>query len=302
VGTGGSSSQSSAQGTGGDSTSSSSTSSGGGSATTGGAAGSATTGGGAGPGGAGGAAGSGASDASTPDASNADAGTVEAAGDSGITCAGYALELEGLGYLQVNRMVQDDFTLEAWIKTITSFSGTNFYDGNGLIYADVGGVANDFGSSILSGKFAFGVGNPDTTITSTTMVTTGQWVHVAATRRKSTGEIQLFVNGQLESSKTVAQTASLTASATMTFGANSIDGKYFNGAIDEIRVWNVVRTQPEIAMTVHKTLTGNEPGLVAYYRLDESGGMVAVDSSPSHGDATLSGEANRIVSDSPLCP
>jgi hypothetical protein len=297
-------STSTAQGAGGEATSSSSSSgSTGGAATTGGGAGSATTGGGAGAGGAGGAAGSGTPDASTPDASNADAGTVEAAVDTGIlTCAGHALELEGLGYLQVNRMVQDDFTLEAWIKTITSFSGTNFYEGNGLIYADIGGVANDFGSSILSGKFAFGVGNPDTTITSTTMVTTGQWVHVAATRKKSTGALQVFVNGQLEASGTVAQTASLTASTIMTFGANSIDGKYFNGVIDEIRIWNVVRTQPEIAGALHKTLTGTEPGLVAYYRLDESDGMAASDSSASHTSATLSGTANWIASDSPLCP
>ena len=169
-------------------------------------------------------------------------------------------------------MVQDDFTLEAWIKTITSYSGTNFYEGNGLFYADVGGSANDFGTSVLSGKFAFGVGNPDTTIVSTTMVTTGQWVHVAATRRKSTGEIQVFVNGQLESSKIVAQTASLSAQSLMTIGANSVDGKYFNGTVDEVRIWNVVRTQPEIAGALHKTLAGSEPGLVAYYRLDESSG------------------------------
>src|SRR5439155_25251518 len=116
----------------------------------------------------------------------------------------------GAGYLQASRVVQDDFTLEAWIQTSSSLAGTNFYQGNGLIYADVGGSANDFGAAILSDKFAFGVGNPDTTIVSTTTVTTGQWVHVAATRRRTTGEIQVIVNGQLESAMTVAQTASLT--------------------------------------------------------------------------------------------
>jgi hypothetical protein len=133
-------------------------------------------------------------------------------------------------------------------------------------------------------------------------VTTGQWVHVAATRRKSTGEIQVLVNGQVEASRTVAQTASLTASSIMTFGANSIDGKYFNGAIEEVRIWNVVRTQPEVAGAVHKTLTGTEPGLVAYYRLDEADGMSAADGSPSHTNATLTGEGIWIPSDAPLCP
>jgi Concanavalin A-like lectin/glucanases superfamily len=267
--------------------------------TTGGTAGSSTTGGGTGPGGASGTGGSDAPDAGTP---NVDA-TAEAAADTGaVGCAGHALQLEGIGYLQVTRMVQDDFTLEAWIRTTTSYSGTNFYEGNGLIYADVGGTANDFGSSILSGQFAFGVGNPDTTITSTTMVTTGDWVHVAATRRKSTGEIQVFVNGHLEASKTVAQTASLTAQTLMTIGANSIDGKYYNGMIDEVRIWNVVRSETEITGTLHKTLAGNEPGLVAYYRLDESSGTSAADSSTSQSAAALTGEGTWIVSDAPTCP
>jgi hypothetical protein len=302
AGTGGaggsSSSTSQAAGGGAGSTSSSA-------ATTGGGAGSATSAGGAAgdtTGGAGGAAGSSAEDASTPDVFVVDTGSPEVASDANVGCAGHALELDGIGYLQVARMVQDDFTLEAWIKTTTSYTGTNFYEGNGLIYADVGGTANDFGSSILSGKFAFGVGNPDTTIISTTTVTNGQWVHVAATRLKSTGEIQVFVNGQLESSKIVAQTASLTAQSLMTIGANSIDGKYFNGVIDEVRIWNIVRSQADIAATLHKTLTGNEPGLVAYYRLDESSGASAADSSPSHADAAVSGEGTFVVSDAPTCP
>src|SRR6266540_3002106 len=73
---------------------------------------------------AGGAAGTDVNDAAAP-------------GDAPIVnCAGHALQLDGTGYLQANRIVQDDFTLEAWIKTTTSLTGSNFYEGNGLIYAD----------------------------------------------------------------------------------------------------------------------------------------------------------------------
>ena len=39
---------------------------------------------------------------------------------------------------------------------------------------------------------------------------------------------------------------------------------WWNGYLDEIRMWNIVRTQEEIQATMNKTLTGNEPGLVAY--------------------------------------
>jgi hypothetical protein len=54
-------------------------------------------------------------------------------------------------------------------------------------------------------------------------------------------------------------------------------------------------------------LTGNEPGLVGYYRFDDATGTTAVDTSPTHGNATLSdGDAAAaptwVTSDAPVCP
>ena len=45
-------------------------------------------------------------------------------------------------------------------------------------------------------------------------------------------------------------------------------GKNFMGKIDDVRMWNVVRSQEEIQNTMNQTLTGDEPGLVAYYPMD----------------------------------
>jgi hypothetical protein len=277
------------QGTGGAATSSTSTTTG--SSTGGGGAATTTTGGGGSDVDGGGGSGGGTDDASA-----------DVPVDAGLSCAGYALELPGTGYLQTNRIVQDDFTLEAWMKTTVSLTGVNFYEGAGFIYADVAGSANDFGTSILSSKFAFGVGNPDTTIHSTSDVTTGQWVHVAATRQESNGQIQIFVNGQLEASMLVAQISPLSAQSVLSIGANTIDNRYFNGVVDEIRLWSIVRTQQDIQATMHKTLVGNEPGLVTYYRADEGTGANVGDSSSSKNDAILAGVANWIPSDAPVCP
>jgi hypothetical protein len=210
----------------------------------------------------------------------------------------------------VNRPVQDDFTLEAWIKTTTSTMGTGYPEGNGVFYADKGMNGNDFGSAILNGKFAFGVGNSATstamtTLLSTTNVDTGQWVHVAATRRMSTGEIQVFVNGAFEGARVVStQKNSLNAQVLMTIGGNTVDFHYFVGLIDEVRAWNVVRTGPEITATMRKSLVGNEPGLVGYWKFDDGTGAVATDGSSSatknHG--SVSGFANWVASDAPVCP
>jgi len=44
----------------------------------------------------------------------------------------------------------------------------------------------------------------------------------------------------------------------------------FNGLADEVRVWNYARTQTEISTYLHQELTGNESGLVAYYRFENN--------------------------------
>jgi len=153
----------------------------------GGAAGGGTAGGGA----MGGAPGSDGG----PDGGGAGGGPADAALD-GPSCAGHALEFQGMiGYATFNRPIQDDFTLEAWIQpsaTLAPLTGSNIWNGYGIVYADMIGTTNDFGSSIVNGKFAFGVGNPDTNVQSTTAIENGRWTHVAATRSMATGEISVI--------------------------------------------------------------------------------------------------------------
>jgi len=231
--------------------------------------------------------------------------TLEAGGaDAPPVCAGFAAKFNGSAQLRVPRMIQDDFTIEAWIKTASSPSGRWFWDGNGLIYADSccdPDPADDFGTSVLNGKFAFGTGNPDTVIESSTDVTTDRWVHVAATRMMMNGENRVYVNGALESSVTTTEQNSLTTQPTLTLG-NTLGGHYYVGLMDEVRLWNVVRTASEIAVDMHGSSSGNEQGLVAYWRFDDPGGSVALDSSPSHADATIIGPLQWAPLNAPICP
>ena len=103
-----------------------------------------------------------------------------------------ALEFDGTGdYVEVPRVVQDDFTLMAWIKTDTPglSLGAQGYQGSGLIWSDVAGVANDFILAVLGTKLSFFCGNPDLSANSDRDVVTGEWVHVTATRSAQEGKI-----------------------------------------------------------------------------------------------------------------
>jgi len=221
-------------------------------------------------------------------------------------CAGWAAQFTATSSLSVARPVEDDFTIEAWIKTTVSRKGSMFYHGSGVIYADAPSGsnplgANDFGTAILNDRFAFGIGNPDNTLESNTQVTTGQWVHVAATRDMAAGQARVFVNGVDEGSVTTTQKGSLTDQATLYLGCTLNDQNHFIGQMDEVRIWNVVRTEAEIAATMRQRLTGREPRLVAYWRFDDRGGLTAVDSSPAKADATIAGMLEWVASDAPIC-
>jgi hypothetical protein len=219
-------------------------------------------------------------------------------------CAGTALSLDGTtNYAMILRPVQDDFTLEALIKTSASLSGTLAYEGRGLFFADVGGGNNDFGVSILNGRLAFGVGNPpgsDLIVSSVSMVITNQWTHVAVTRTKATGGFQVLVNGVVEGEMaTSPQVNSLTAATMMMIGSAG-GGQLFQGQLDEVRIWNIARSGTDIAATMRQRLVGNETGLVRYWRLDDGSGSLAADSSISNVSALFNGTVTWVPSDS-LC-
>lgn len=226
-------------------------------------------------------------------------GTTEAggpAGDAGdrldagpdASCTGLALQLDGDAHVVMPRLVQDDFTLEAWVRTTASLQGTEHYQGRGLIDADVNGVRDDFATEILNDRFVFGVSND--TLSGTSVVTTGEWIHVAATRRVDTGEMQVFVAGRLEASRVSANRASLADSASIALGGFA-SARHFIGEIDEVRLWNVVRTPEQIAASLRERLTGLEEGLVAYFNFDDGGVPATLDSSSEVAATWVGGAA-----------
>jgi hypothetical protein len=115
------------------------------------------------------------------DASGSDISFFDATVSSGGGVS--SLYFDGVNdYVTVQREVQDNFTLQAWVKTETSRSGSKFYQGLGIVYADFPSRAYDFGTSILNGKFSFGTGFSDETILSSTSIDNNEWNHVVATR------------------------------------------------------------------------------------------------------------------------
>ena len=72
------------------------------------------------------------------------------------------------------------------------------------------------------------------------------------------------------------------------------DGQFWNGALDEIRIWNVARTKDEILASMNSPLTGNENGLVGYWNFDDG---TANDLTANGNDGEFKGDAKVVDSD-----
>lgn len=216
-------------------------------------------------------------------------------------CMGFALSLDGSNFASIPRPVEDDFTLEAWIQTSASLSGTNAFAGRGLLDADISGMGenNDFSTGVLNDRLAFGVGNPDTTVQGITLLTTGQWVHVAVTRRASNGQLQIIVNGALDGSGTSSNRNALSAPMAISFGG-AVLSRHFIGLIDEVKIWSVVRSVQQVASDMRERPSAAEADLVGYYPFEDQGTLQTADISALGVDATLSGGPTYVPS-SALC-
>jgi hypothetical protein len=123
------------------------------------------------------------------------------------------------------------------------------------------------------------------------------WYHLAGTYNGST--ITIFVNGLAIDSKSISgrlhidQSDLYVGKGDPTFSA----GEYFHGALDEIRIWNVARSQEQIQAAMNTTLTGKEEDLVAYWNFDDG---TAKDLSGHGNDGVLSGDARIVESPRPV--
>lgn len=153
--------------------------------------------------------------------------------------------------VDVSRPVEDDFTLCAWVKTTAqgAGAGTQHYLSRAIMHAEAGGLDNDFGFGMDANErltFGDGSSSSDYGVHGTSVINTGNWTHVCATRRKDNGAMKVYVNGTEEGAGT-GSTTSLTANSTLTIG-NGTDGALrWNGLIDDVRVYAYALHADEIA-------------------------------------------------------
>lgn len=121
-------------------------------------------------------------------------------------------------------------------------------------------------------------------------VSAGTWHHVAATLRASTRTLTIYLDGGQVAQGRVA--LSRGNAVPLSIGRFGDTGGHWNGKIDDLRIWNVVRSAAQIATGFRAELDTPPAGLVANWKFNEASGTNAADSSGSPADATLNSGAS----------
>jgi len=242
---------------------------------------------------------------------------------------GYALQFTGTG-TNVNRVDirldgparpvdvgATDFTLEWWMKVnagdvnpgnVCQTGRDGWIQGNLVFDRDVDGSGDygDYGVSLFGTGLAFGVasGTGGGGICGGTNLADGQWHHVAVTRRRSDGRLQIYVDGRLDGSgsgpagdvsyRDGRATSVPQSDPFLVIGAekHGYFGPNFRGLVDEVRVSTVLRYTSTFARPTAPFVP--DASTAALYHFDEGQGNVVNDASgavggPSQGTRRFGG-------------
>ncbi len=144
---------------------------------------------------------------------------------------------------------QDGFTAMAWVRPDAT-------DGDRTIFGtDQAFTNNGLHLVIRNGKAHFGFHGNDMPGTGT--INTGTWTHITWRYTAGTGEQAIFVNGQLDNSGTGH--AAFAGSGLINLG-RWVNGRYFDGLMDEVAVYGSVLTDDQIAAIAQTANAGGVLG------------------------------------------
>lgn len=102
----------------------------------------------------------------------------------------------------------------------------------------------------------------------------GVWTHVAVTVADGK-TLSWYINGKLVQENDIVNwnvsDSPVLNDVTLGVDFPGLD-EYFNGSLDEVRIWNIARTAAEIKSTMNTKVSGNTAGLVDYWNFDNGTG------------------------------
>ncbi len=188
---------------------------------------------------------------------------------------GSSLEFNGTDqYIEVPHTTKlapttNKLTLEAWVNPAN-------LTGNKTIISKVNGNTG-YGLDIQNSTARFYIYNGTSIQTVTGTIFSGQFSQLTGTYDGT--ELRLYVNGKETTTAGVTSISHNTSDLIIGALGNTTKSQWFNGNIDEVRIWNIAKDSATVIRDYQRKVTQDEAGLVAYWNFDEAVGEAIYDQS-----------------------
>ncbi len=137
-------------------------------------------------------------------------------------------------------------SLLCWINT-TQVGNDTHWKAPAITGVEQATASNDINWGYLDSKGHVCMAVGDSTVSSTAVINDGKWHHVGFSRDASAGTVKIYIDGTLNTSATLPtgnKTSSFrligALSDVMSDGITFTGGNYFNGQLDDVRIYNLV--------------------------------------------------------------
>jgi len=190
----------------------------------------------------------------------------------------------------INHDFSGGFTLSAWVfyNSFKSWSriidfdvGINTPQHNAILLAN-------YGSSDNLTFEVYANGSSGGKVIANDALTTGEWIHVAASLDNS-GNVILYKNGVEIHTGTTAVPAIVDRTSSYIGRSNWSNDGFFDGKIDNLVIWNRTLAASEILSSYNNSIDDNDPNLVGNWNFNNGSGSTLTDQSSSGNNGTING-------------
>ncbi|RDC61482.1 LamG-like jellyroll fold domain-containing protein [Adhaeribacter pallidiroseus] len=168
---------------------------------------------------------------------------------------------------------QEGWTLETWLRPSNAENNFVLYDhyqnGQGLqvSYADK--------------RYILTAGAEQVSIDPGLFLKNNEFHHVSVSLNTVSRQVQWVINDSVFAPQQLTNAFQPNANPDLllVFGNNRTYNQGFQGVLDEVRIWNKPRTAGQLVQDYSRFLDGSEPGLIAYWKLNEGFSDFAFDGS-----------------------
>ncbi len=202
---------------------------------------------------------------------------------------GVALDFDGSGdYVEVDdnsvgNFGTGAFTIEMWVKTSESYAAlaSKLMNVSGFAPWDI---------YLASGKITMQA-TGGLVLQGNTAVNNGQWHHLAIVRSGNT--FTFYVDGAVDASAASVQNFKSNGKVNFGYRSNDPGVADFPGQIDEVRIWNVARTQQEIQDNMACPISCAPPSMLLYLPFED--GSAGGSNSATADDYSIYSNAANLI-------